>query len=1399
MAPYPASITAEKQQSSPLLSQSAPRGTKYLIPSYNSQFNPIPIGRATIEGPAASAMISTPTAGVAIEKAITAKVAGLFSLSPGEPSNMPGNRESIISIDASTNASTSPIQSQNSSMFSLPSQSSTSMLGSAGNESQSVTSECQNTQGRRRSGSHAALVTIATSPVNVVSNPTTARTSTHDGMGVQVQTQHSQAQQPHRSRSAMCRPDRPQPVGPPKPLSSSPNQSGVITKRSSASSAGIASFEAQERERERKSKVIGRIGVCALDAKARSKPCRTILNRLIENGEFETVIFGDKVILDEAVENWPTCDFLISFFSSGFPLDKAISYVRLRKPYCINDLQMQKILWDRRLVLRILDSINVPTPKRIVVSRDGGPYMAPELAQHLENRTGVKVPPRGEWKMPQRVELSEDGETLIVDSKTLKKPFVEKPASGEDHNINIYFAGGKGGRKLFRKVGNKSSEYDPDLFQPRTKGSYVYEQFMDVDNLEDVKAYTIGPDYCHAETRKSPVVDGLVRRNQHGKEIRFVTTLARDEAGMASRICEAFGQTVCGFDLLREGGKSYVIDVNGWSFVKDNNPYYDACARILRNMFMRHVQDKMTRESLKEQGALAAALARAKEKSPSRKPSKQRNSSGHRSTLQNLLSKSPSASRLSTHFHSQPPSSQTSSDGTPRPTPVASPTPASDPVEGGEEKQLPAAPQHSWKLKGMVAVLRHADRTPKQKFKFTFHSQPFVDLLKGHKEEVILIEEGLQDVIAATAKAIELKSEDMDKLAQLKNALDKKVRFAGTKVQIKPLFLKYQHDQPVSESPGTSVDTSETHTTVSNRGIPVLDKLQLIIKWGGEPTHSARYQSQELGESYRKDLLLMNRDALDDVSVFTSSERRVSTSAQIWTASFLERKIPDDFVAIRKDLLDDSNAAKDEMDKVKKKLKLLLREGSKAPPQFAWPKDMAEPSVVMGNVIALMKFHRAVMNYNFARFAVQSLVYSNGGSSTNGSTKERDPTSLDGIQSRWCCGEDPALFRERWEKLFVEFCDSEKVDPSKISELYDTMKYDALHNRVFLENIFMPPTSMLPRECLDREGNGSVVEDWEDGNNGGWTDSKRTSITGPTPDYDRELRDTMKDSLSKRERLGLTRRSIYNVEIPRQPFGEDASRKYHMSTGKTKAKADARLVKLRELYRYAKVLFDFVSPQEYGITNEEKLEIGLLTSLPLLKQIVKDLEAVQAAENAKSFVYFTKESHIYTLLNCIIEGGIPVKMERNAIPELDYLTQISFELYESESKSEPGESEGDPNKSAYSIRIAISPGCHSSDPLDMQLDSKHCIGVNPRKSLTKHLDWKYVVNTLREKFHRVRLPKSFIPINLGETHQQKSALAQSEAAESEARMNGLDKREAKEVQTEECGQERSGVEHDEVK
>ena len=80
------------------------------------------------------------------------------------------------------------------------------------------------------------------------------------------------------------------------------------------------------------------------------------------------------------------------------------------------------------------------------------------------------------------------------------------------------------------------------------------------------------------------------------------------------------------------------------------------------------------------------------------------------------------------------------------------------------------------------------------------------------------------------------------------------------------------------------------------------------MKWGGEPTHSAKHQATDVGEQMRQNLQLLNREALDDVKVYTSSERRVIASAQYFSASLLsiDEPLADDFLIVRKDLLDDS-------------------------------------------------------------------------------------------------------------------------------------------------------------------------------------------------------------------------------------------------------------------------------------------------------------------------------------------------------------------------------------------------------------------------------------------------------------------------------------------------------------
>lgn len=605
--------------------------------------------------------------------------------------------------------------------------------------------------------------------------------------------------------------------------------------------------------------------------------------------------------------------------------------------------------------------MGVPSPKRIEVNRDGGPTLeSAKLAEHVYCFSGVRLQgpedgTGGGMPFAQKVELSEDGDTLLVDGKALRKPFVEKPISGEDHNIRIYFPSdhesGGGGRKLFRKIGNKSSEWDKDLIVPRAVteegSSYLYEQFLFVDNAEDIKAYTVGSEFCHAETRTSPVVDGLVRRNTHGKEIRYICNLSPEEQLMAKKIVNGFGQRICGFDMLRVSNKSFVIDVNGWSFVKDNNHYYDKCASILKQIF--------TNEKHKRDGTVPAVVPTVEDSSEKAQtsknqfdtalPSRKKAVTEHRSALKNLM-KSPSMSKLRGHHHhgqsgvaspdidsnttplSSPPTFERAQRSSLPPTlplgnvdqlppPAVSTDQFRQPSPAADQEHVEAAPQpsskHSWKLKGMVSVVRHADRTPKQKLKFTFHTQPFVELLKGHQEEVLLKgEAALNSVLDAVKVAIKQKIEDPEKLQLLRTSLARKGAWTGTKVQIKPMFRRRKKEEitkirsEIEESPNPEVilamhglteepeeesktlsrpvtrSDSTTETTLSRFSAAehdlVIEKLQLIVKWGGEPTHSARYQSQDLGENMRSDLLLMNKEALNDVRVFTSSERRVSTS-----------------------------------------------------------------------------------------------------------------------------------------------------------------------------------------------------------------------------------------------------------------------------------------------------------------------------------------------------------------------------------------------------------------------------------------------------------------------------------------------------------------------------------------
>lgn len=60
------------------------------------------------------------------------------------------------------------------------------------------------------------------------------------------------------------------------------------------------------------------------------------------------------------------------------------------------------------------------------------------------------------------------------------------------------------------------------------------------------------------------------------------------------------------------------------------------------------------------------------------------------------------------------------------------------------------------------------------------------------------------------------------------------------------------------------------------------------------------------------------------------------------------------------------------------------------------------------------------------------------------------------------------------------------------------------------------------------------------------------------------------------------------------------------------------------------------------------------------------------------------------------------------VPELDYMSYITFEVYERSKDDE---------KKELAVRISLSEGAHSA-VLDSSLDAKHALQVQPRRKLT---------------------------------------------------------------------------------
>ncbi|XP_032259802.1 inositol hexakisphosphate and diphosphoinositol-pentakisphosphate kinase 2 isoform X25 [Halichoerus grypus] len=691
------------------------------------------------------------------------------------------------------------------------------------------------------------------------------------------------------------------------------------------------------------------VGICSMAKKSKSKPMKEILERISLFKYITVEVFEEDVILNEPVENWPLCDCLISFHSKGFPLDKAVAYAKLRNPFVINDLNMQYLIQDRREVYSILQAEGILLPRYAILNRDPN--------------------------NPKECNLIEGEDHVEVNGEVFQKPFVEKPVSAEDHNVYIYYptSAGGGSQRLFRKIGSRSSVYSPES-NVRKTGSYIYEEFMPTDGT-DVKVYTVGPDYAHAEARKSPALDGKVERDSEGKEVRYPVILNAREKLIAWKVCLAFKQTVCGFDLLRANGQSYVCDVNGFSFVKNSMKYYDDCAKILGNIVMRE---------------------------------------------------------LAPQFH----------------------IPWSIPLEAEDIPIVPTTSGTMMELRCVIAVIRHGDRTPKQKMKMEVRHQKFFDLFEkcdGYKSGKLKLKKPkqLQEVLdIARQLLMELGQnndseieENKSKLEQLKTVLEMYGHFSGINRKVQLTYLPHG-------CPKTSSEEED-----SRREEP---SLLLVLKWGGELTPAGRVQAEELGRAFRcmypggQDyagfpgcgLLRLHSTYRHDLKIYASDEGRVQMTAAAFAKGLLalEGELTPILVQMVKSanmngLLDSDS---DSLSSCQQRVKARLHEILQKDRDFtAEDYEKLTPS----GSISLIKSMHLIKNPVKTCDKVYSLIQSLTSQIRH---RMEDPKSSD-IQLYH--SETLELMLRRWSKLEKDFkTKNGRYDISKIPDIYDCIKYDVQHN-----------------------------------------------------------------------------------------------------------------------------------------------------------------------------------------------------------------------------------------------------------------------------------------------------------------------------------------------------------------
>jgi inositol hexakisphosphate/diphosphoinositol-pentakisphosphate kinase len=531
-----------------------------------------------------------------------------------------------------------------------------------------------------------------------------------------------------------------------------------------------------------------------------------------------------------------------------------------------------------------------------------------------------------------------------------------------------------------------------------------------------------------------------------------------------------------------------VCDVNGWSFVKNSRKYYDDCSQILTEHMLAAVKPKC----LKGFSTLDPLFTTSKNIDDDERSVASRHSSTLSRVARMLQSGEPNEEGVQDPSCLSPPRSDTTAattlvDGavpvreipdnlTSEPASICHSSASSTEERMKPRRSSASVPgQHQEELRCVIAVVRHGDRTPKQKLKVNMTESLILKYFHDHSDDPqkdlkIKAKQPMTQFLVTVQTIVKLLDEERSKVSE-----------EGSKKKVnKKLYNQLRHMRDVLER--WKISGLNRKLQIKPRkwkeddmtGLVECTEVQLILKWGGNLTKLGELQSIKLGQRLRHALypdspgggiLRLHSTFRHDLKIKTSDEGRVMKTAAAFAKGLLELEgeIPPILVSlVHKEkgsmhMLDPSGdkEVKLELDECKEKITANLqrdidfREASEddrrqmvGPPNLTSMRDalaeIGNPRQTLMEIVKTMRYLLEQLEEMLDMMGSGDEKRIEGGEGLKGD--DEDDVALSGI--KLYKGETLLELTERWRFIYKRLYDPDDdvFDLSRIPDVHDNVR-----------------------------------------------------------------------------------------------------------------------------------------------------------------------------------------------------------------------------------------------------------------------------------------------------------------------------------------------------------------------